>query len=58
VLALVGRHLPGSARVLLLALAVADDIGGVVVIAAVYSQSLSWAALGAAGGVLVAIVAL
>jgi NhaA family Na+:H+ antiporter len=57
VLALVGRHLPGSARVLLLALAVADDIGGVV-IAAVYSQSLSWAALGAAGGVLVAIVAL
>jgi NhaA family Na+:H+ antiporter len=57
VLALVGRHLPGSTRVLLLALAVADDIGGVV-IAAVYSQSLSWAALGAAGGVLVAIVAL
>jgi NhaA family Na+:H+ antiporter len=48
VLALASRRLPEGARVLLLALAVADDIGGTLLIAIVYSSGLSIAALGAA----------
>lgn len=58
VLALVGRGLPDGARLLLLSLAVIDDIGGIVVIAVVYSQSLSWVALGTAAGILGTIMAL
>ncbi len=54
VLALVGRHLPEGVRVLLLALAAADDIGGILVIAIVYSGDLSLLALGAAAAALAA----
>ncbi|MCA9672045.1 MAG: Na+/H+ antiporter NhaA [Myxococcales bacterium] len=51
VLALLGRGLPPSLRALLLALAIIDDIGAVIVIAVFYSSSLSaagvpWIAVG------------
>jgi NhaA family Na+:H+ antiporter len=52
VLALVGDRVPPGLKVLLLSLAIADDIGAVVVIAAVYSAGVSWAALGAAAAAL------
>jgi NhaA family Na+:H+ antiporter len=48
VLALAGRALPVTARVFLLGLAVADDLGAIVVIAVVFSSGLDVLALTAA----------
>jgi NhaA family Na+:H+ antiporter len=45
VLALLGRRVPPALRVLLLALAIIDDIGSIVVIAAFYSKKLDLVAL-------------
>jgi len=58
VVAILGRHLPSSIRVFLLALAIVDDIGAILVIAIFYSTGISWAALGAATGLLALIVVL
>ena len=55
VLILLGDRVPAPARVFLLALAIADDIGAILVIAVFYSRGIDWAALGVAAGVLVAI---
>src|SRR6185312_9624923 len=54
VLALLGKRVPAAVRVLLLALAIIDDIGAIIVIAVFYSAGFSWvgvavAALGVAG---------
>jgi NhaA family Na+:H+ antiporter len=47
-LALLGRRVPGGLRLFLLTLAVADDIGSVVVLAAFYSSKLDvWPLVGA-----------
>lgn len=57
VLALVGRGVPAGVRLFLLTLAIADDLGAIVVIAAFYSGGVAWWWLGAAaaiGGVVVA----
>lgn len=51
-LAVVGRSLPSGARVLLLGLAVIDDVGAIIVIALVYSGGVQAAWLGAAGAAL------
>jgi len=50
-LAVLGKRIPGSLRVLLLSLAIADDIGAILVIAIGYTESLNLTALalGAAG---------
>lgn len=48
VLALLSRTIPSSLRVLLLSLAIVDDIGAVLVIAIFYSSGISWTALGSA----------
>jgi Na+:H+ antiporter, NhaA family len=48
VLALAGSAMPVSARVFLLGLAVADDLGGIVVIAVLFSTGIDVLALGAA----------
>ncbi len=57
VLAMVGRGLPSGLKVFLLSLAIADDIGAVMVIALFYSSSISFTWLAIAGG-LVAVVIL
>lgn len=51
VLALLGRRAPTELKVLLLALAIVDDIGAIVVIAVFYTDDLSlgWLALAVAG---------
>lgn len=48
----IGRHVPPSFRVFLMALAVADDIGGIIIIALFYSSHVAWGALLLAFGVL------
>lgn len=57
VLAVAGSRLPTSLRAFLLGLAIVDDIGAIVVIAAVYSTGLSWAWLATAVLVLLVVVA-
>lgn len=49
VLALLGRSIPGNVRVLLLALAIIDDIVAVLIIAAFYSNGLDYSGLLVAG---------
>ncbi len=56
VLGLLGRRVPGSARTFLLALAIADDIGAIVVIAVFYSAGVHRGPLLVAAGIWAAIV--
>ena len=57
VLALVGRRIPAEVRVFLLALAIVDDIGAILVLAVFYTESVSVAAL-AIALLLLALIAL
>lgn len=50
VMALLGNRIPFGLKIMLLSLAIADDIGAVVVIAAFYSGGLNWALLALAAG--------
>ncbi|APR76623.1 Na+/H+ antiporter NhaA type [Minicystis rosea] len=57
VLALLGKRVPAAVRVLLLALAIIDDLGAIIVIALFYSSGFSFSGLAfAALGVLAVIV--
>jgi NhaA family Na+:H+ antiporter len=57
-LALLGRRIPPGLRMVLLTLAVADDIGSIAVLAIFYSSRTSLPALAAAAGVVVVLVLL
>jgi NhaA family Na+:H+ antiporter len=57
-LAIVAPRAPNGLKVFLAALAIADDLGAVIVIALFYGQHIAWAALAKAGVVLVLLVAL
>jgi NhaA family Na+:H+ antiporter len=57
-MALLGRRVPLSLRIFFTALAIVDDIGGVLVIALFYTSDIVWAALGIGGLILLALIAL
>lgn len=58
VLAIAGSRVPPALRIFLLALAIVDDIGSLLIIAAIYSTGVGWGWLAAAVGVFaVAVVA-
>ncbi len=48
IMAVLGKRVPFGLKIMLLSLAIADDIGAVIVIAAFYSTGLNWAMLAAA----------
>lgn len=51
-IAAVGSRVPSSLRIFLMALAVVDDIGGIIIIAIFYSSGIAWTPLVIALGVL------
>ena len=56
VLALLGKRIPSSLRVFMLALAIVDDVGAILVIAFFYTPKISLLALAVAGGLLALLV--
>lgn len=56
VLALLGRRVPPGLRVMLLALAIIDDIGAILIIALFYSSGVAWSGLAIVGLGVVAVL--
>jgi NhaA family Na+:H+ antiporter len=58
VLVVIGKRIPKALTVFLVALAIVDDLGAVLVIAIFYTRKIDYAALAAAGALFAALVAL
>jgi NhaA family Na+:H+ antiporter len=58
VLALLGTRIPSSLRIFLLALAIVDDVGAILVIGVFYSESIQWDSLAMAALFIGAIIAM
>jgi len=57
VMAMLGKRVPVQLKIFLMALAIVDDIGAVLIIAFFYTSDLQWAALWAGAGIMVLLVA-
>ena len=57
-MALLGSRVPNSLKIFLTSLAIADDLGALIVIAVFYTEQLHWHAMGYAAGVLGVLIAL
>lgn len=58
IVALLGNKVPASLKIFLAALAIADDLGAILVIAIFYTEQIHWAYLGMAGGIFALLLAL
>jgi Na+:H+ antiporter, NhaA family len=58
VLSLLGNRVPPALKAFLLAVAVVDDLGAIVIVAAFYSQQLDMVAMGKAGGFFAVLIAM
>ena len=56
ILVLLGKRAPPALMTFLVALAIVDDLGAVIVIALFYTEQITWEALAMAGGLLVLLV--
>lgn len=56
ILSLLGKQVPLALKVFLVALAIADDLGAVLIIAFFYTSNISWVSLELGGGFLVALI--
>jgi NhaA family Na+:H+ antiporter len=58
VLSMVGRRVPASLKIFLTALAVIDDLGAIIVIAILYTNTIYFSNLAIAGGIFIALLIL
>lgn len=58
IIGLLGKRVPAQLKIFLVALAIADDLGAILVIALFYSNDLSWLYLGAGGALFVLLLAI
>lgn len=58
IIALLGKSVPASLKIFLAALAIADDLGAILVIAVFYTNQIHWNYLLMAGGVFILLLAL
>jgi NhaA family Na+:H+ antiporter len=56
ILSLVGKQVPLTLKVFLVALAIADDLGAVLIIAFFYTSTISWVSLEVGGGFLIVLI--
>jgi Na+:H+ antiporter, NhaA family len=56
ILSLLGKRVPLTLKVFLVGLAIADDLGAVLIIALFYTSTISWMSLEVGGGFLVALI--
>jgi NhaA family Na+:H+ antiporter len=58
IIGLLGKRVPTQLKIFLVALAIADDLGAILVIALFYSNELSWLYLGSGGALFVVLMAM